>query len=146
MRFRATILLSGKSATGIEVPPQVVEALGSGRKPAVTVTVGAYTYRTTVAVMAGKFMIPLSAQNRTAAGVAAGDEVDVDVELDTQPREVAVPADFQAALDADPVAAKRFTAMSYSHRRAHVDAIEQAKTEQTRARRIEKALQMLRGS
>ncbi|GIH04123.1 hypothetical protein Rhe02_21900 [Rhizocola hellebori] len=146
MRFRATVELGGKTATGIAVPPQVVEALGQGKRPAVTVTVAAHTYRTTVAVMGGRFMIPLSAENRTAAGVAAGDEVDVDVELDTAPRVVTVPPDFQAALDADPVAAKRFTSMSYSHQLQHVLAIEQAKTEQTRARRIDKALQMLRQS
>ncbi len=146
MRFRATVLLSGKTATGIEVPAQVVEALRSGKRPAVTVTVGAHSYRTTVAVMNGKFMIPLSGENRAAAGVAAGDEVHVDVQLDTQPREVTVPADLQAALDADPVAGKRFSALSYSHKRQHVLAIEDAKTEQTRARRIDKALQMLRAS
>jgi hypothetical protein len=146
MRFRTTVLLGGKSATGIEVPPQVVQALAAGKRPAVRVTVGAHTYRTTVAVMGGKFMIPLSAQNRAAAAVAAGDEVDVEVELDTQPREVTVPADFQAALDTDPVAATRFEGMSYSHRLRHVLAIDEAKTEQTRARRIDKALQMLRES
>jgi hypothetical protein len=88
MRFHATVELGGKSATGIEVPPHVVEALGSGKRPAVTVTVGTHTYRTTVAVMGGRFLIPLSAENRTAAGVAAGDDVQVDVELDTQPRVV----------------------------------------------------------
>jgi hypothetical protein len=146
MRFRATVLLAGKTATGFEVPPQVVEELGSGKRPAVTVTVGPHTYRTTVAVMGGKFMIPLSAENRTAAGVVAGDEVEVGIELDTQPREVAVPDDLRVALDADPVAGKRFAALSYSHRRQHIMAIEQAKTEQTRARRIDKALQMLRDS
>ncbi len=144
MRFRTTVLLGGKTATGLEVPPHIVEALGAGKRPPVKVTVGAHTYRSSIASMGGKFMISLSAENRAAAGVAAGDEVDVEVELDMQPREVEVPADFQAALRADPVAGGRFAALSYSHKRQHVEAITQAKTEATRARRIGKALQMLR--
>lgn len=85
MRFRATVKQSGKTATGIEVPPEVVEGLGSGKRPAVSVTIGGYTYRSTVASMGGVFMLPLSAEHRSGAGVSAGDEVDVDVELDTAP-------------------------------------------------------------
>ena len=145
MRFRATIQLTGKTATGIEVPEDIVAALGPSKRPAVSVALGEYTYRTSVAARGGTFLLPVSAEVREKAGVAAGDEVDVDIELDTQPREVAVPVDLHAALDADPVAAKRFATLSYSHRRQHVLAIEEAKTEQTRARRIDKALQMLRG-
>jgi uncharacterized protein YdeI (YjbR/CyaY-like superfamily) len=93
--------------------------------------------------MGGRFMIPLSAENRTAAVVAAGDEVDVEIELDTEPREVAVPADFAAVLDATPAARQRFDALSYSHRRQHVLAIEDAKTAETRQRRIAKAIDLL---
>ena len=98
MRFRAIVELSGKTATGIRVPAEVVEGLGQGRRPPVSVTIGGYTYRSTVGVMGGQFMLPLSAENRTAAGVAAGDEVEVEVELDTRSREVSVPADFAEAL------------------------------------------------
>src|SRR5690348_10377322 len=99
MKFRTTIELGGKTATGFAVPDEVVGGLGSGNRPAVKVTVNGFTYRTTVARMGGRFMIPLSAENRTGCGVAAGDEVDVRIELDTEPRVVAVPPDFAAALE-----------------------------------------------
>ena len=144
MRFRATVELGGKTATGIEVPAEVVESLGSGKRPPVTVTVNGHTYRSTVASMGGRYLLPLSAENRTAAGASAGDEIDVDVELDTAPREVEVPPDLQAALDADAAAQAAWERLSYSHKRQHVLAIEQAKAEATRQRRIEKALAMLR--
>src|ERR1044072_9995434 len=98
MKCRATVELAGKTATGIEVPEDVVAALGSGNRPPVTVTIGGHTYRTTVARMGGRFLIPLSAENRTGAGVAAGDQVDVDIALDSGPREGAVPAALAAAL------------------------------------------------
>ena len=136
MRFSTTVLLGGRTATGLVVPPEVVEALGAGKKPAVTVTVGGHTYRSTVAARGGQFMIPLSAENRTAAGVAAGDTVEVDVELDTAPRVVEVPADLADALDAEPAARSRFDAMSYSHQLQHVLAVDAAKTAPTRERRV----------
>jgi hypothetical protein len=144
VRFRTTIELGGRTATGLEVPAEVVEALGVGKKPPVRVTIGGHTYRSTVAVMGGRYLLPLSAENRAAAGVAAGDEVDVDVELDTEPREVAVPADLSAALEGDDAAREAFERLSYSHRRRHVMAIEDAKTPETRQRRVTKALEMLR--
>jgi len=144
MRFRTTVELGGKTATGLEVPADVVDALGAGKKPPVTVTIGGHSYRSTVAVMGGRYLLPLSAENRTAAGVAAGDQVDVEVELDSAPREVAVPEDLAAALGSDDVAREAFEQLSYSHRRRHVLAIEDAKTPETRARRVTKALEMLR--
>jgi hypothetical protein len=144
MRFRSVIELSGKSATGIAVPPEVVAGLGQGKRPPVRVTVGGHTYRTTVAVMGGRFMFPVSAGNRAAAGVAAGDEVDVDIELDTQPREVSLPADFAAALEENPDAKRSFGELSHSRQRQHVLAITDAKTPQTRQRRIGKAVTALR--
>jgi hypothetical protein len=144
VRFRTTIELGGKTATGLEVPAEVVEALGAGKKPPVRVTIGGHTYRSTVAVMGGRYLLPLSAENRTAAGVAAGDDVDVEVELDREPREVTVPADLAAALDDDAPAREAFQRLSYSHRRRHVLAIEDAKTPETRQRRVAKALEMLR--
>ena len=144
MRFRTTVELGGKTATGLEVPAEVVDALGAGRKPPVTVTIGGHTYRSTVAVMGGRYLLPLSAENRTAAGVAAGEDVDVEVALDTEPREVAVPEDLAAALESDAAAREAFERLSYSHRRRHVMAIEDAKTPATRQRRVAKALEMLR--
>ena len=144
MRFRTVVELGGRTATGMEVPADVVTGLGSGKRPPVTVTVNGHTYRSTVAPMGGRYLLPLSAANRTAAGVAAGDEVDVEVALDTAPREVTVPDDFAEALANEPVAKQRFDALPYSHRLRHVLAIEEAKAPETRARRIAKALEMLR--
>jgi len=142
--FRTTILRAGKTATGIEVPPELVAILGTTKRPPVLVTINGHTYRSTVAVMGGVFMVGVSAENRESASVAGGDEVDVELELDTAPREVAVPADLAEALDHDPDAKKRFDSLSYSHKRAHVLAVEGAKTADTRQRRIAKAVSMLR--
>ncbi len=143
MRFTTTIELGGKTATGMQVPAEVVEALGAGKRPAVTVTVGGHTYRSTVAPYTGAYYLPLSAENRTAAGVAAGDTVEVEVELDTAPRVVEVPPDLATALDVEPEARRRFDALSYSHQRRHVLAIEGAKAEATRQRRVASAVAML---
>ena len=144
MRFRTTILQAGKTATGIHIPDEVVEALGAGRRPPVRVTVNGYAYRSTVAVVDGRFMVGVSADNRAAAGVKGGDEVDVQIELDTAPRELSVPADFAAALDAEPAARATFDALSYSNRSFHVLSIEGAKTDETRQRRIAKSVAALR--
>jgi bifunctional DNA-binding transcriptional regulator/antitoxin component of YhaV-PrlF toxin-antitoxin module len=144
MRFRAAIERSGKTATGITIPAEVVAALGAGRKPAVTVTIGGHTYRSTVATMDGVYKIPVSAEVRDAAGVAAGDEVDVEIALDTAPREVTVPPDFGAALDGEPAARATFERISYSEKRWFVLGIEDAKTPETRQRRIDKAIERLR--
>jgi len=143
MRFRGTLLLAGKTATGFEVPADVVAGLGSSKKPAVTVTLnGGYTYRSSVASMGGKFMLPVSGEHRSGAGINAGDKVDVDLELDTQPRAVVVPDDLSAALDSDPAARAFFDGLSYSNKLRHVLAIEGAKTAETRERRIVKAVGM----
>jgi hypothetical protein len=145
MKFRTSLLLNGRTATGIRVPDDVVASLGAGKRPAVSVTLnGGYTYRSTVAVMGGDYMLPVSAEVRAGAGVAAGDELDVELVLDTAPREVDVPADLRAALDADPAAAAAFAALSYSKQRAHVLSVEGAKTAETRARRVEKVLAAVR--
>lgn len=143
MRFRATITLSGRTATGIEVPADVVAGLGSSKKPAVTVTINErYSYRSSVGSMGGKFMLPISAEHRAGAGVGAGDEVEVDLELDTQPREVTVPADLAAALEADQAAKTFFDGLSYSNKLRHVLAIDGAKAADTRERRIAKSVSL----
>jgi hypothetical protein len=144
MRFRATIQLAGKTATGIEVPEEVVAGLGSSRRPAVRVTIRDHTYRSTIARMGGRYMLPVSAEHRSSAGVAAGDEVDVEIELDTEPREVTVPPDLADALSRDPDAKQFFDGLSYSQKQWHVLAVKAAKTTQTRQRRIAKALSTLR--
>ena len=144
MQFRAVIEQSGKTATGITVPDEIVAALGGGKKPAVTVTLNGYIYRTSIATVGGSSMVGVSADVRAAAGVQGGDEVDVDIALDTVPREVAVPADFAAALGEEPAAQATFDRISYSEKRWFVLGIEDAKTLETRQRRIGKAIERLR--
>jgi hypothetical protein len=144
VRFRATVQLGGKTATGIRVPPEVIASLGPSKRPAVHATINGHTYRSTIAPLGGEFMLPLSAENRLAAGVAAGDEVNVELELDTEPREVTVPQDFREAIDRDADAKRFFDGLSYSQKLRHVLSIEQAKTDETRQRRIAKAVSMLR--
>jgi hypothetical protein len=144
MKFRATVELGGKTATGIEVPQDVVTALGTGKRPPVRVSIGGHTYRTTVARMGGRFLVPLSAENRTAAGVAAGDEVDVDIEPDAEPREVQVPAELAEALARDDIARASFEAMSFTHRKEWARWVEEAKKPETRASRLAKTVESLR--
>jgi hypothetical protein len=143
MRFRATILTAGKTATGIPVPDDILASLNGGKRPAVSVTINGYTYRTTVGSVDGRAMIPLSAENRAGAGVAGGDEVEVEIALDIAPREVNLPADFVAALEHDPKAKRTFDGLSYSLKNYHVQQIEGAKTPETRQRRIEKSIATL---
>jgi hypothetical protein len=144
MKFQATILQNGKTATGIPVTEAVVEALGGGKRAPVRVTLNQYTYRSSIASVDGMFMISLSGENRAAAGVAAGEQVEVEIELDTQPREVTVPPDLREALDQDTRAKTFFESLSYSGKLRFVLPVEQAKTPETRQRRIEKTLSDLR--
>ncbi|MDN4639525.1 YdeI/OmpD-associated family protein [Agreia sp. PsM10] len=143
VKFTTTIVLDGNN-TGIEVPADVMSALGTAKRIPVVVTVGGHSYRSSVAPYKGRLMIFLSAANREAAGVSGGDEVEVALEPDTAPREVAVPADLAGALDGDPAAKARFDALSYSNQNRIVLPIESAKTEATRLRRIDAALAELR--
>ena len=144
MRFRTTIKASGKNTAGIPIPEAVVEALGAGRKPPVTVTVNGFTYRSSIATVDGGPMVGLSAERRAAAGVNGGDEVDVEIELDTAPREVTVPPGLAAALEADPEARATWDGLSYSNRSWHVLQVTGAKTDETRDRRIARSIESLR--
>ena len=132
--------------TGIEVPPEVVEALGAGRKPPVVVNVNGYEYRSTVAVMGGRYLIPFSSDKRAATGIAGGDAITVDLEVDSTPRTVELPADFAAALDATPGAREAYERLAPSHKKAHVTAIESAKAADTRQRRIDAAVAKITGN
>jgi hypothetical protein len=144
MKFRTTIKQSDKTATGIEIPDETIASLGAGKKPPVKVTVNGYSYRSTVATVDGKFMVGFSADHRTASGLKGGDEVDVDIELDTEPRTVDVPADLQSALDAEPKARDTFDMLSNSLKGYHVYQVTSAKTDETRQRRIAKSIATLR--
>ncbi len=146
MKFLSIVEQSGRTATGIPVPEEVIGSVGAGRKRfPVEVTIGGHTYRSTVGPYAGRYMLPLSAEHRGKAGVAAGDEVEVDLVADTAPREVVVPADLAAALGRAGASAARttFEGLSYSHQNAYVTWIEEAKKAETRERRIAKAVEML---
>ena len=134
--FRTTLQLHGKTATGIEIPPEIIASLGTSKKPAVLVTLNGYTYRNTVAVMGGVFMVGVNAEHREAAGVKAGDTLDITLELDTAPRTVELPDDLAAALAAVAGAQAAFDASSPSKRKEFVRQVEDAKTEETRVRRI----------
>jgi hypothetical protein len=131
-------------SSGIEIPPEVIEGLGGGKRPPVRVTLGDYTYRLTVAPRGERFLVGVSAEHREGAGVQAGDVLDVDLELDTEPREISVPADLAVALDADSKAGAFFESLTFSQKRGYVRPIEQAKAPETRERRIAKAIGMLR--
>lgn len=144
MRFRVRLESNGKTAVGMQVPDEVVASLDKGKRPPVRVTINGYTYRSTVASRGGRFLLGVSAENRAGAKVAAGDEVDVDMELDAEPREVTVPPDFAAALDDDAAAKQFFDGLSYSRKQWFVLNIENAKTDQTRKRRIVNAVVQLR--
>ena len=133
------------NATGIRVPAEAIAALGSGKKPKVVVWLNGYSYRSTVAAYGDVYMLPVSAEHRAAAGLAAGDPVEVTLELDTEPRTVEVPADLAGALAAQPGAAEAFAALAYSVRKEHVRQVESAKAQATRERRIAAIVAKLAG-
>ncbi|MBB4908750.1 YdeI/OmpD-associated family protein [Actinophytocola algeriensis] len=144
MRFRAELESTGKTTAGFEVPEDVVEGVGGGGHPKVTVTVDGFTFRTSIARMGGRFLLGVSAERRAQSGIETGQVFDVDVELDTEPREIEVPEDLAAALTADEAARKFWNTLSYSKQSWHVHQVTSAKKAETRAARVEKSVTMLR--
>ena len=144
MRFHTDVELGGKTATGIPVPASVVDALGGGGRPKVLVTINGHTYPSSVARRGDRYLIALSAENRGAAGVQAGDEVEVDLVLDTGSRESEIPEDLEAALADAPDARERFDALTPTQRGYFATSVTEAKKPETRARRVEKAIASLR--
>ena len=142
--FTTELLQSGNNV-GIVIPDAVVAELGGKRVPVVVTLDGGYSYRNTTAVMGGLNLVGLSAEHRTASGFGGGDVVEVTIERDDAPREVEVPEALAAALADDPVAAAAWGKLAYSHRKEHARAITEAKADDTRARRVAKAIAMLRG-
>lgn len=126
----------GKNATGFRIPAEVIDTLGAGKRPPVKVSLNGYTYRNTIAAYGDVFMLSLSAEHREAAGVKAGDEVELTLELDTEPRTIEIPDDLAAALAEKPGATAAFEASSYSVRKEYVRQVESAKAQETRQRRI----------
>jgi len=143
MKFRTTLQRFGANNTGIEVPEEVLTALGRGRRVKVVATVNGYTYRTSVAPAYGKILMPFSSEHRKASGLAGGDEIEVELVADDAPREVEVPPDLAAPLADSAAAADYFSGLSYSHQRAYVLWIDDAKKAETRAARIAMAVVML---
>ena len=139
--FRTELLKGDGDTTGFVIPDKVVEAMGQGKRPKVTVTInGTFSYPNTVAVMGGQYMIGISKERRKLAGVSGGEMIEVTLELDTTPRAMEVPRDLQKALDKDESARAFFAALSYSNQRRHIDPINDARTPETRARRIERSV------
>jgi hypothetical protein len=141
--FHTTILSSGGTTAGIKIPPEIVESLGGGKKPAVKVTLNGKTYRSTVAVMGGDYMVGVSAENRALTGTKAGDELDVTLELDSEPRVYELPEGLAAALAAKAGATEAFHAAAPSKRKEFVRQVTDAKTPETRERRIAKIVEQL---
>ena len=144
MKFSTTMFQMGNN-TGIEVPADVVAALDAGKRPPVVVNVNGYEYRSTVAPMGGKYLLPFSADRRKESGINGGDAIDVELTLDTMPRTVEVPADLQAALDASPTAAAAWETLSYTYKKEHARSVLDAKKAETRARRIAAVVTKLEG-
>ena len=144
MKFRAKVLLAGKTATGVEVPAKVVDGLGSTKRPLVSVSINGYTYRSAIAPMGGVYMLGISEEVRNNAKVKAGDTVDVDVVLDTKPRDVEVPPELAKALAKDAKAKKYFESLSYSGKYRLVAPIANGKTAETRERNLAKAMKELK--
>ena len=131
MKFRADVEPT-EPMRGLEVPEEVVEALGGGKRPPVTITINGHSWKSRIAILRGRYLIGLSNANRQAAGVATGDEVEVELAIDVEPRVVVEPTDFAHAMDADPLARAAYDRLSYSRKREHVRAIESAKKPETR--------------
>ena len=144
IRLTATLVPRGPAAA-VVLDDEQVAAVGEGAKRfPVVATVNGYTWRTTVTRMRGEFLVGLNREVRERAGVEAGDSVELEIDLDTAPREVDVPEAFATALDGDRVAGAAFEALAYTHRKEYARWIEDAKREETRQRRVEQALEMLR--
>ncbi|MFU8853605.1 YdeI/OmpD-associated family protein [Micromonospora sp. SL1-18] len=145
MRFDAELRLNGITATGVPVPEHVIDALGGGRRPRVNVTLNGYAFQTGLGTMSGQVMIPVSAAIRSATGITAGDRLDVEIELATEPAPVAVPEDLRAALATDPETQAFFDGLTTSQQRGYTEWIEQAKKVDTRQRRLAQTVEALHG-
>jgi Bacteriocin-protection, YdeI or OmpD-Associated/Domain of unknown function (DUF1905) len=141
--FTVELISGGGNTAGIVIPDHVVEQLGGKRVPVIVTLNGSYSYPNTTAVMGGRYLVGVSQEHRAASGFGVGDTVEVTLERDDGPRTVEVPDDLALALANDPVAAKAWDALAFSHRKEHVRAITEAKAADTRARRVDKAIERL---
>jgi hypothetical protein len=144
VKFSTTMFQMGNN-TGIEVPAEVLAALDAGKRPPVVVNVNGYEYRSTVAPMGGKYLLPFSADRRKESGINGGDAIDVELTLDTAPRTVEIPDDLQSALNSSASAGAEWDKLSYTHRKEHVRSVLDAKKAETRTRRIAAVIAKLEG-
>jgi len=145
MKLRLELRGHGGNTAGFEIPDEVIDELGGGRRPKVVVTVGTHTWRSSIANMGGTFMLGVSMANREAAGVSAGETLDVDIELDTAPRTVDVPSELAGELERDASARAVWDSWSFTRQQEAARSLTEAKKPETRARRLEKVLAELRG-
>ncbi|MFC7527306.1 YdeI/OmpD-associated family protein [Actinoplanes sp. GCM10030250] len=144
MEFRAELQRTGGNTTGFQVADEIVDGLGGGGRPKVLVRVNGYEFRSSIARMGGDYWLGVSAERRAAAGIEGGEEYDVQVELDAAPRTIEVPDDLAVALAEEPAVKAFWDTMSFSNQRWHADQLTSAKTDETRARRLAKSLDLLR--
>ena len=142
--FTWTLESQGGNNTRFVIPEDVVLGFGRGRRVPITVAIGDYRYRTTIVSMGGRFLFGVNSRQRQDTGLAAGDVVEVTIEVDDAPREVEVPPELQAALDADPAAKAAFERLAFTHRKEHARSVADAKAPETKARRVERVLEALR--
>jgi Bacteriocin-protection, YdeI or OmpD-Associated/Domain of unknown function (DUF1905) len=142
MKFTAELLRTGKNTTGIEVPQAVLDALGGGKRPRVRIGLNGFAFSLTLGGMGGRVMVPVSAERRAEAGVSGGNVYEIDIAIDTTPQDIALPHDIAAILAENGLRAQ-FDALPPSRRKEHVRAITDAKSPETRARRIVKAIEMI---
>jgi len=145
VRLTVELQRTGGATTGFQIPDAFVAELGGGGRPKVATTVNGFTFRSSIAKMGGSYWLGVSADRRAEGGLEGGRTYDLDIELDAAPRVIETPDDLRAALDAEPAARDAWQKLSYSHQRQHVEAITSAKAPETRARRVAKAVEKLRG-
>lgn len=142
MQFRAVVIPSG-NATAVEIPDAVMQSLGPEARPPVVITISGYSWRSRVAIKNGQRLVGISAAHREAAGIAEGQAIDLDISLDTAPREVEEPDDLKSALDANPSARAAFDKLPLGLKAKHVRDIEAATKPEVRARRVAKLVETL---
>lgn len=145
MKFLAQVIPSG-NATGVEVPDNVMQALGPGTRPLVAITINGHTWRSRVAAMRGKRLIGISAAHRASASISEGDIVEIEIEIDEAPRQVVEPTDLANALNNCPQARTSFDRLPFGLQQKHVRTIEEARSTEVRERRISKLIVALEGS
>ena len=141
---RATLVPRGKAAAVVLTDEQVATVGEGAKRFPVVATVNGHTWRTSVVRMGGEFLLGLNREVREGARAEAGDSVDLELELDTKPREVELPPALAAALAADSEALAAFEQLSYTHRKEHARWVAEAKRDETRERRVAKTLDRLR--